>query len=98
MRKARNRLLFADPSVRLAETRNLPKLGGVIISGQHWVPEQVSMWGATDFNLWGFRTMEPPVAQDRIRSAESWDFHLMARVCTARSSLQSITATSMLFM
>lgn len=58
MRKARNRHLFADPSVRLAETRNLPKIGSVIICGQHWVPEQVSIWGATDFSVWGNRATE----------------------------------------
>lgn len=39
--KTRNRLLFAVPSVRLVETWSLPKIGGVIICGEHWVPEQV---------------------------------------------------------
>lgn len=69
--KARNRLLFADPSVRLAETRNLPKIGGVTIRGQRWIPEQVSMRGATGFSLRGFRATEPQVALNRIQSAES---------------------------
>lgn len=69
--EGRNRLLFTDPSARLAETRNLPKIGGVIIHGQRWIPEQVSMRGATGFILRGFRVTEPQVALDRIQSAES---------------------------
>lgn len=69
--EGRNRLLFTDPSARLAETRNLPKIGGVIIRGQHWIPEQVSMRGATGFGLRGFRVTEPQVALDRIQRAES---------------------------
>lgn len=71
MRKARNRLLFTDPLARLAETRNLPKIGGVIIRGQRWIPEQVSMRGATGFSLWGFGAKESQEALDRMQSAES---------------------------
>lgn len=56
MRKARNRLLFAVPSARLLETLSLPKIGGVIICGEHWVPEQVYSWGETDFRLKDVRT------------------------------------------